>query len=392
MKKQVYAHLLTWFKTKEYSGSWEMWQSEYAQSPHNPEDILFDGKKDIASTSYPLTGVYDSSDPDIIEYQLMLMKLSGIDGVIVDWDGLRLNRYRHDTFMDILPFLIKYDMKLIMCYEEWSAYWPVGEFENRMKEIKQAEKDIEYLYENFASLDIYGTINGKKPILVFRKIHEKLFNADEWRELKKTIRKYDGITLFNDCYDETFFDVADGYFFWVGNFDEKTSSNTMEFYEKQYQSFYRQATADKSKVLFGSVMPGFDDTPVWGWGDGARIAPRYDGDRMEKSWENAIGDDIDCVQIVTWNDWNEGSQIEPCDNYGYKYIKLNKKYSARFKGAEDGIEDEYLTIPLEIYRLRKNKRIQNECKEDLDQIVELVFKRQFDLVKKKLEEVRRKEG
>ena len=46
------------------------------------------GRPDIASYTMPLTGPYDSSDDAVLEYQILLMKLSGIDGVIVDWYGM----------------------------------------------------------------------------------------------------------------------------------------------------------------------------------------------------------------------------------------------------------------------------------------------------------------
>ncbi len=36
---------------------------------------------------YPLIGPYASSDKAVIEYQLLLMKYAGIDGVLIDWYG-----------------------------------------------------------------------------------------------------------------------------------------------------------------------------------------------------------------------------------------------------------------------------------------------------------------
>ena len=53
----------------------------------DPEKIS-DGRREIASHFYPLIGPYDSGDANVIEYHLLLMKLAGIDGVIVDWYGL----------------------------------------------------------------------------------------------------------------------------------------------------------------------------------------------------------------------------------------------------------------------------------------------------------------
>ena len=53
----------------------------------DPGQLDANGRPEIASQSMPLTGPYDSADPAVLEYQVLLMKLSGIDGVIVDWYG-----------------------------------------------------------------------------------------------------------------------------------------------------------------------------------------------------------------------------------------------------------------------------------------------------------------
>ena len=51
-------------------------------------EMIKDGMRSIASHYYPMIGPYDSGDPAILEYHLLLMKLSGIDGVVADWYGL----------------------------------------------------------------------------------------------------------------------------------------------------------------------------------------------------------------------------------------------------------------------------------------------------------------
>ena len=53
----------------------------------DPEQVD-NNKRQIASHYYPAVNPYDSGDPDVLEYHLLMMKLSGIDGVIVDWYGL----------------------------------------------------------------------------------------------------------------------------------------------------------------------------------------------------------------------------------------------------------------------------------------------------------------
>jgi hypothetical protein len=57
---------------------------------------------------------------------------------------------------------------------------------------------------------------------------------------------------------------------------------------------------------------------------------------MRKSWESAINGDSDWAQYVTWNDFSESSQIEPCTdatlnlNIGNGFYDLGAYYAARF--------------------------------------------------------------
>ena len=352
--RDVYAHFLTWFKTKEFSGRWEMWNSDYKQSPHNPEVIFLNGKRDLAVTSYPLTGPYDSSDPDILEYQFLLMKLSGIDGIIVDWDGRRINKYRHDCLMTILPYLEQYNLKLLMCFEEWCGYWPKGTFAERSEEMKAAQDELLWMHETFAKQPFYGIVKGKKPILVFRKIPDQWFTPSEWHEVAGVLKDPLKSFIFDAGAYREFGDVVGGKYFWVGSFDPQTNNSDLEFCERVYTDFFQIKNPQaEHEIIFGGVTPGFDDSPVWGWGSTARKAPRYDGRRFELTWTMSMQNNVDTVQVITWNDWNEGTQIEPCDQFGYQYLELNKRFSARYKGIADPVPDEALRVPLKIYKARK---------------------------------------
>src|SRR5579863_7252057 len=81
--KTVMVHYLPWFVSQPYSGSWG-WH--WTMNHFNPDVINpTNGQAEIASWYYPLIGPYDSADPAVLEYHVLLMKLGGIDGVIVDW-------------------------------------------------------------------------------------------------------------------------------------------------------------------------------------------------------------------------------------------------------------------------------------------------------------------
>ena len=64
---------------------------------HFDPSISVRGRRSIASHFYPLIGAYDSGDRNVLRYHFSLMKLSGIDGIIIDWYGLEAVSYTHLT-------------------------------------------------------------------------------------------------------------------------------------------------------------------------------------------------------------------------------------------------------------------------------------------------------
>ena len=78
--KIVLAHHMPWYEAKPFSKAWG-WH--WTMNRFDPEKRVND-RPEIASHFMPLIGPYDSGDPHVLEYHLLLMKLAGIDGVVVD--------------------------------------------------------------------------------------------------------------------------------------------------------------------------------------------------------------------------------------------------------------------------------------------------------------------
>lgn len=55
---------------------------------------------------------------------------------------------------------------------------------------------------------------------------------------------------------------------------------------------------------------------------------------FRKMWENAIRDDADWVQIITWNDYSESTSIAPSSQIGYSFYDLNSYYIDWFKSGQ----------------------------------------------------------
>ena len=119
--KTVLVHYMPWFSSKEVSGHWGWHWTMGARNPDKTDD---QGKREIASHDYPLIGPYDSGDPDLIEYHCLLMKMSGIDGVIIDWygtDPFRDYGVIHKNTLRLIKSLKSTGLKYAFCYEDQSV-------------------------------------------------------------------------------------------------------------------------------------------------------------------------------------------------------------------------------------------------------------------------------
>jgi hypothetical protein len=57
---------------------------------------------------------------------------------------------------------------------------------------------------------------------------------------------------------------------------------------------------------------------------------RLYGKTYRALWEEALKADSDWVMISTWNEWPEGTEIEPSLELGDQYLKITSEYAARF--------------------------------------------------------------
>ena len=114
----VYVHFMPWFETdKTNNGKWPF---HWTMNTRDPNVVDVTGKRQIASHYYPLTGPYASGDAAILDYQCLLMKYCGVDGVMVDWYGINSDNdiAKHKSNTEALANAIaKAGLKMAIVYE-----------------------------------------------------------------------------------------------------------------------------------------------------------------------------------------------------------------------------------------------------------------------------------
>lgn len=69
------------------------------------------------------------------------------------------------------------------------------------------------------------------------------------------------------------------------------------------------------KLFIASVGPGYDDTRIRPW-NAAATRPRQGGAVYRRSWDAALAVQPWAVSITSYNEWGEGTQIEPARVFG----------------------------------------------------------------------------
>ena len=297
------AHYMPWFsappQSPNYGWHWTM-------NAFDPTQVV-NGKRPIASHYYPLMGPYDSSDVAVVENHLRTMKLAGIDGVIVDWYG-RTDHFDyaqiHRNCELVLQTAARLNMKFAVCYEDQTI--PILVKGGKIKadaRTSHAADELRWLEQNWFQNPAYLRYQDKPVWLSFG--NDGLTDA-EWEQVligRKTPSVY-----LSEHRRRT---GADGAFDWP--IPAQGLKATEEF----------AARSRDWPVAMPVAFPRFHD--IYGEAkvrDSYPIIPADGGQTLIKSLRNALQISPPFVQIATWNDWGEGTQIEPSKSDGWRDLEI----------------------------------------------------------------------
>ncbi len=349
----VFVHYFNWFKTPDVGGSWRNWEWKGNGPQHDPERVLANGRRDIASVYYPLIGPYDSSRPEVFEYHMLTAIAARIDGFFIDWYGIPSEEEK--GFGPLLDMAARVGFKMCVCFEDKAMFGYHYKVQTRADAVRNAISNLNYIIETHGKHPAYLRIDGRPVVINFSwsepadtvKPKADGFSAAEYAEILSEVRKKHPICFIHDYHAhirESYWDVSDNVYPWL--------DVNGEALDRFYNEAAQRRRAGRIQFVTSLVYPGFDNTGVWGWGDGPFVTPREDGAFYARSWEKALSNDASFVQIATWNDFGEGATLEPALDYGYQYLEMTESYAARLKGVpSDGGAG--LRIPAAIYRERQ---------------------------------------
>jgi len=99
-----------------------------------------------------------------------------------------------------------------------------------------------------------------------------------------------------------------------------------------YQRMLAPADAMGPRLFAATVSPGYDDRNARG--ADRPVAPRgSNGERYAASWTAAMTAAPDWVVITSWNEWFEGTAVQPSENFGDMASRQTADLASRFRSG-----------------------------------------------------------
>jgi hypothetical protein len=365
------AHYLSGYHTPGFSDQWGLWKSNFknpeVESGHNPDQTLANGETDVAAVCMPVIGPYDSGDPDLCEYHILLAKAAGIEAFTVDWFGPHLG----DAYpaLDanarvLLQAAEKLEFKICLCFEDRAFFPPLRPaVKNRNEAVAAAREALIYAHRHYFSSQAYLRWGGA-PVLTtlnqgcaWQPWDSAFFTPEEWQEILAGLREPICLVQnFQAGVTPPAFTNWNSVYPWLPVFlDELGGLDS--FWSQSHRALGTKPFA----FISGLVTSGCDNR-----GSGSapvRVYSREYGARYPATWEANLAQGARFIQIGTWNDHMEGSGIEPVKEmvlhknaavpgWGYRELITTREYAARFTGKKLWPLPS-LFLPERLYRLRK---------------------------------------
>ena len=297
VSKKVFIHWMPWFETPASRGAWGYHWKMNTQNP----DIITNGKRQIAAYYYPKTGPYASGDADIIEYQLLLMKYAGADGVFIDWPGTR-QRYDYPDNLSnsnaLINKLSAVGLQFSIVHEDRN--WDAGQ-------TSGAHEDFVYMQNNYFGRSNYLKTNNVPVVLNFGPI--TFHQPSEWDAILNGLSPKPKVLPLYGFTNEVGSNNAGGEFPWI-----------YEQHPLVVNNYYAQAA--NFPLSIGVVYPGFNSFYAAGGAGGPTWTIPMGTSTFSTMLDKAISSSVSIIQFATWNDYGEGTIIEPTEEFGYSFLTL----------------------------------------------------------------------
>jgi hypothetical protein len=262
-----------WAHPADGGGVWRHWE----QGGHAPP-------ADIAADFYPTRGAYSSADAAIVDAQMAELRAAGVDTIVSSWWGP--GSYE-DFTLDLVVARARAHGLFVAAHIEPYAGRSAGTVERDIVDLRREHGiDDFYIYESM------------------------LIPSGDWGPVMARVGN--GVRVLGETGNLSaqlsgrFADFAR-----ASGFDGVYTYDPVRYRRSEF-GFACGAARQRGLLCAPSVAPGHSATRTL---PGRAVVDRADGQRYNIQWLEATDAGADIVSITSYNEWHEGTQIEPARIY-----------------------------------------------------------------------------
>jgi len=248
---------------------------------------------------------YSTMDPAVLRKQIEKAKQMGIYGFAVDWYGDR-RPFEDRSYALLQQVAAENNFHVCLMYDETQ--------EDNVHATDEALEAFEKVYRayvgpNAPGREAYVTYQNRPIIFIFPKR-----GHTDWDRVREAVNQWENppLLIYKDEPPPQYAHDFDGSYAWIHP-GHGWAPDGSDWGKDYLQSFYQRMKKHEGKVIIGGVWPGFNDTKA-SWS-----LNRHMSRRCGQTFEDTLKifhqhDDpehpMPFMLIATWNDYEEGTQIE----------------------------------------------------------------------------------
>ncbi len=289
-----------WYGDAGDTPPWFHWRN----AGHNPP-------LDIAANFYPTRGAYSSRSPVVLDQHMAEIRSAGVDTVVVSWWGP--GSYEDRALPEVVAAAARHSLRVAVHVEPYDGRTP-----------DLVQRDVLALSRRYG-IDEYWIYQSDGPL------------PESWQTLTSV---HPGFTFWAQGHlpSNGVRGIFQDYAVKAG-FDGVYTYDPLRYSPTDLKSFCTHARV-RGMGCSPSVAPGYDGRR--GVPDNT-VRDREGGQRYDRAWIGAFRSGADVVSITSYNEWHEGTQVEParagvCEG-SYCYSSYEGAYERFGSSAESAYLD-----------------------------------------------------
>jgi hypothetical protein len=261
---------------------------------------------------------YVSRDRGVMARHIDQAKAAGIDALIVAWYGPGGDNQTESNLSGMLDEAAARGFRIGILLETDSPF---------LGSSDAVSGALQHALSAHANQAAYLRVDGR-PVIFFW--HPTIYGVETWRAIRNQVDPNHSSIWIAEGIDMSYQAVFDGHYLYSNTWNPP---NDLTYTNQKFARWVETARQQQGAYKFwvATVMPGYNDIRIRP--NSGFVQDREGGGYYARAWQAAIASQPNWVVITSFNEWPEGTYIEPSQAYGDQYLGLTAQWSQQFKAG-----------------------------------------------------------